>query len=312
MDNEEPLRSETHTAEKPQKALLEPVYPWKKAWQTLKVIWPQLVYISLVCMSIPQYLLFIFSTEKAHVLSQPFKINQVISLENAMGVLRDFAVAFISVGWIVGVLFLVGVFTAIALCAQVARSEAVSLPAAVKSGVRVLFPKGLFFLILVAVGALLFLNISIQLFPGQIIKFIGLIFGVLISALPALMLIHPKKPFQAFRAAVRMEYVSFTAMSKWSVFFLLLTYQLIALNLIALIEWIGASLLTLDIPLRISRDQLFVTSEAWPFGKAIYFVEVFYSVGISFVALAFVVWNSTFILELYRRHTLGRTISVVI
>jgi hypothetical protein len=312
MDKDGPLSSETYTTEKPQKALLEPLYPWKKAWQSLKAIWPQLIYISLVCMSIPQYLLFIFSAQKAFELSQPFRINQTISLENSMGVLREFILAFISVGWIVGLLFLLGVFAAIALCIQHARFETPSLPRALKEGFKTLFPKGLLFIIALALVTLLLLNVAAQLIPGQALKLITLVATVLGSALPVLMLLHQKRSSEALRSALRMNYANFTGMSKWSVFFLLLTYQLIAWNFVALLEWISASLLTLDIPLRLSRELVFAPSPAWPFGKAIYFVEALVSIGLSFVVLLFVVLNATFVLELYRRHTLGRTISVIV
>lgn len=310
MDREDSL--DLNNEEKPLKAQLEPVYPWKKAWQTLKVIWPQLVYISLVCMSIPQYLLFIFSTRKAFDLSQAFKINQAISLENGIRVLSEFAAHFISIGWLVAVLFLQGVFTAIALCGQVSRNETVSLPLALKTGARALFPKGLIFLFFVAILALLFLNISVQVFSPQIIKFLALIFGVLMSALPALMVIDRTRPIQSFRAAMGMKYASFTGMSKWSVFFLLLTYQLIAMNLVAIIEWANTSLLELDGILHVSRQVFFAASEAWPFGKAIYFVEGFSAIMLGFTTMLIVVLNASFIFELYRRHTLGRNISVVV
>ena len=312
MDREEPLRSDNNENEKASKAPLEPVYPWKKAWQTSKVIWPQLVYISLVCMSIPQYLLFIFSTRKAHELSAPFQINQPISLENGIGVLRDFAVHYVSVGWVVAVLFLIGVFTAIALCGQVARSESTSVRIALKSAGRALFPKGLVFLVLFGLGSLLFLNIAVQLFPGQMLKFIALIVAVLLSALPTLMVIDRSRPFGALKDALRISYSAFTGMSKWSVFFLLLTYQLLALNFVALIEWIGATLLHIDIPLHVGRESFFAITDAWPFGKGIYFVEAFYTLAFSWITMAFVVLNSSFVYELYRRHTLGRNISIAI
>lgn len=310
MDREETIRSDEN--ETARKAPLEPVYPWKKAWQTSKVIWPQLVYISLVCMSIPQYLLFIFSTAKAHELGQPLKINQPISLENGIGVLRDFALHYASVGWMVVVLFLVGAFTAIALSGQVARSEPISVLLALKSARRALFPKGLIFLVVFGLGGLLTLNIAVQVFPGQILKFLALILGVLISAVPTLMTIDRSRPFAAFTGALRMNYVTSTGMSKWSAFFLLLTYQLLALNFIALTEWISASLLQLDITLHVGREGFFASSQAWPFGKAIYIVEGFYTLAFSLITMAFLVLNSSFIYELYRRHTLGRNISIVV
>lgn len=311
MDNEETLRPNQNDNQ-PVKAGLEAVYPWKKAWETAKVIWPQLVYISLVCMSIPQYLLFVFSTRKAFEYGERFNLNSIISLEKGIEVLADFAKHYVSVGWIVLLLFLLGVFTAVALCAQVSQGEEVSGIRATRTAARVLFPRGLVFMVASVLGLLLALNISVQLLPQSMWKFAAFILAVLITALPALMLLEPKRPTAAFKNALRMQYASFSGMSKWSVFFLLLTYLLLALNFIALIEWAGASLLYIDVPLQIARDSIHQSNAGWPFGTQIYIVEAFYTLFMSFIVLAFIVLNSTFVFELYRRHCLGRTISVAV
>lgn len=289
---------------------VNPIHPWKRAWQTLKAIWPQLVYISLVCMSIPQYLLFSFSSKKAFELSQAFQIKQLISFENALGVLQDFAFHYLSVGWIVCVLFLVGCFTAIALCLQFARSEPTTVNAAFKAGIRGLFPKGLAFLFSGLLVSLLLLNLLIQIFPGQLIRFFAMIAAVLLSALPTLMVIDRQSPFKAFKRAISLDYVSFSGMSKWSVFFLLLTFQLLALNAVALLEWLNAYILEIDVHLHLSRDWLFQPSAAFPFGKLIWVTEGIFALGFAFVTMAFVVLNTSFVYELYRRNSLGRTISI--
>ena len=88
--------------------------------------------------------------------------------------------------------------------------------------------------------------------------------------------------------------------------------SLLAVNFIALMEWAGASLLQIDIPLDVSRELVFATSEAWPFGKGIYFVEAFYAIGLALVAMAFLVLNASLVYEIYRRHTLGRNISLAV
>ncbi|MBC7530301.1 MAG: hypothetical protein H7318_01920 [Oligoflexus sp.] len=289
---------------------MNPIHPWKRAWQTLKAIWPQLVYISLVCMSIPQYLLFYFSSRRAFDLGQAFEIKQAISFENALGVLQDFAFHYISVGWLVCVLFLLGCFTAVALCLQVARSEPRSLNAALKSGAQGLFPKGLAFLFGGLLLSLLLLNISIQIFPGSIVRFLAMVSGVLLSALPTLMVLDRQKPMNAFKNALFLDYVSFTGMSKWSVFFLLLTFQLLAFNAVALLEWLNSYILEIDVHLHISRELLFQPSAAFPFGKWVWLTEGIFSLGLAFITMAFVVLNTSFVYELYRRNSLGRTISV--
>lgn len=303
MENSGPLSSH-------KKIEVIPIYPWKRAWQTLKAIWPQLVYISLVCMSIPQYLLFYFSSRRAFELGQAFEIKKVISFENALGVLQNFAFHYLSVGWIVCVLFLLGCFTAIALCLQFARSEPRSLNAAFKSGVQGLFPKGLAFLFAGLLLSLLLLNIAIQIFPGSIIRFLAMAAGVLLSALPTLMIIDRSRPMNAFKNAIFLDYVSFSGMSKWSVFFLLLTFQLLAFNFVALLEWLNAYILEIDGHLHISRDLLFQPSAAFPFGKWVWLTEGIFSLGFAFVTMAFLVLNTSFVYELYRRNSLGRTISI--
>jgi hypothetical protein len=289
---------------------VEPIYPWKKAWQTLKAIWPQLVYISLVCMSIPQYLLFYFSSRKAFELGQAFQIKQAISFENALRVLQQFGFHYLSIGWIALVLFLVGCFTSIALCLQVSSGQPINLQQAFRSGLRALFPKGLAFLFACFLILLFLLNVTIQIIPGQMIRFLGMIGAVLISALPTLMLLDRSRPFAALKRALTMDYVSFSGMSKWSAFFLLLTFQLLALNFIALFEWANAYLLEIDVHTHISRDLLFQRSAAFPFGKMIWVSEIIFTFAFSFIALSFLVLNATLVYELWRRNSLGRTISV--
>lgn len=292
------------------KPKLENIYPWKKAWQTLKAIWPQLVYISLVCMSIPQYLLFGLSSKKAFELSQAFQIKQAISFENALIVLKDGLVHYVSFGWIVAVLFFIGTFTAIALCLQHARNEPIAINVAFKTGMRGLFPKGLAFLVVGALASLALLNIAIQIFPGQMIRFLAMIAGVLLSALPTLMVLERRHPFAAMKRVLFLDYVEFSGTTKWSAFFLLLTFQLLALNAFALVEWLTAYLLEIDVHLHLARELIYQPSPDFPFGKMLWAVEAIASIGFAWVMMVLIVLNTSFVYELYRRNTLGRTISV--
>jgi len=292
------------------KPKLENIYPWKRAWQTLKAIWPQLVYISLVCMSIPQYFLFGLSSKKAYELSQAFQIKQAISFENALVVLKDALVYYVSFGWIVAVLFLIGSFTAIALCLQHARREPIAIHVAFKTGMRGLFPKGLLFLCGAVLGSLVLLNVVIQIFPGQMIRFLAMIAGVLLSALPTLMVLERSHPFKAMKKALALDYVEFSGTTKWSAFFLLLTFQLLALNAFALVEWLTSYLFLIDVHLHIPRELVYQPSPAFPFGSMLWVVEALASVGFAWVMMGLIVLNTSFVYELYRRNALGRTISV--
>lgn len=310
MDKHESSLEDENGKSSTQKPQLEPVYPWKKAWQTAKAIWPQLVYISLLCMSIPQYLLFIISTQKAFEYGQAFELKNQISLENSLEVLRGFAGSVISVGWIVAVLFLVGAFTVIALVGQVSRSEVVSTKDALGVALRSLFPRGIVFMLFLFLGSLLMVNILVQLLPVQLLKFLALFVSVLLTALPALMVVGRQRPLEAFRQSLRMSYADGTGISKWSVFFLLLTFQLLAVNFVALVEWLGISLSQLDLPMAVSREVFFQTSESSPFGKMIYVSEALFSIGIPIVITAFLVLNASFVAEIHRRHSLGRTVNL--
>ncbi len=284
------------------------IFPWKKAWKTLKAIWPQLIYISLLTMSIPQYLLFCISTQKAFQLSQALKIKEAISFEKGLGVLATFAAHYVSLGWIIAVLFVLGCFTAVALTVQTARGEPARLGAAFKAAVYGLFPKGLIFLVLLLIGGLLIMNVSVQVFPSTLVRLVSLILLVLLTALPALMVLESKRPYQAFRKALAMDYARFTGVSKWSIFFLLMTYQLIAMNLIAIVEWLSFSVSDIDGILHWPRDKVFAVSDSFPFGKLIYGAEAVFSFGFAFVVLASVVATTSLVYELYRRSMLGRTI----
>ena len=289
---------------------IENIFPWQRAWQTLKAIWPQLVYISLVSMSIPQYLLFGISTRKAAELSEAFQIKQLISFENALIVLKNFLIQYLGVGAIVSVLFLLGCFTIVALCLQTARAEPIHVASAVKKAVSTLVPKGITLLLSGLLLSLFLLNIAAQILPGQVIHFLGLVACVLLSALPVLMVLEAKRPILAFKNAMTLDYVGLTGMSKWSAFFLLLTYELLALNSIALFEWLGSYVQDIDVYLSLSRNVVFQTSALFPFGKLIWLTEAIYSVGFAFTTMAFLVLNTSFVYELYRRNTLGRTIAV--
>ncbi len=303
----------TEREEKPSSKLqLEPIYPWKKAWQTTKAIWPQLVYISLSCMSIPQYLLFVFSSQKAAERGADFAVKNALTLENGFGILRSFLADYLSVAWIAGSLFLIGGFSIIALIGQVSRHEEPSTPKALRTALRTLFPFGLAYILVLAIASMFSLKIAVQIFPAQAIKFFGLIALILLSALPTLLVIEPRGLMRATRQALRMSYAEFTGVSKWSIFFLLMTYQILAMNLIALAEWGSLELSRLDFALGLPRESFFQVSERAPFGMSVYFTEILNVLGFTISISGFLVLSGSLVFEIYRRHTLGRTISLAI
>ncbi len=294
------------------KAPLEPVYPWKKAWQTAKAIWPQLVYISLASMSIPQYLLFVFSTEKASQRSEAFAVHNAVTLEHSFEILRAFVADYLGDAWLAASLFLLGSFTIIALVGQSSRSEEISTPKAFRTAIRTLLPLGIFYLIFLGLLSLFGLNIAVQILPAQFIKFFGLIGLILLSALPTLMTIEPKGFVRSTRQALRMSYAQFTGISKWSIFFLLMTYQLLAINLVAISEWASRELSTLDQRLGLGREVFFRVSDSAPFGQSLYFAELMNVGAFTLSAVGFIILSSSLIFEIYRRHALGRTISLIV
>ncbi|MBC7660191.1 MAG: hypothetical protein H7249_10830 [Chitinophagaceae bacterium] len=228
-----------------------------------------------------------------------------------MNVLREFGFQYLGVGAVVTLLFLLGAFTIVAICLQESRLEPIQIGPAFKSAVRTLFPHGLLFLFVALLGSLLLLNVAVQIVPGSFIRFLGMVMCVLISAMPVLMTLDTRHPWKAFKMALGLDYVGFTGMSKWSVFFLLLTYELLALNVVALFEWLGSYLEEIDSTLNIGRSAVFSVSPQFPFGKLIWLTEAIYSVGFALTTVAFLVLNVTFMYELYRRNTVGRTISII-
>ena len=291
---------------------VELIFPWRKAWQNLKAIWPQLIYISLLSMSIPQYLLFFASSQKAYLVGQEFGLEQAPGFESTLLILHGFLIDYFGKAFLYACAAGFGLLVVAALVNRSNRQEPAFLMAAVREAWQALFLRGFLTIFATVIGLVACASFLLLLLPPSLVRFALTVLGVLLSALPALLILEPKKPLDAIKSALSMSYVQGSKLGRWSTFFILMTYQLVGLNLIALVEWSFERLMNIDQWTQQSRDLFFASSAAFPFGKLIHVAEVIAALQSAVIYSGLVLLTSSFVFELRRQASVGRTIETLV
>ena len=275
------------------------VFPWQRGWLALKAIWPQMVYISVGTIAIPQCILSWYFSMRAAEVGSKFEKTGSDSLNAMLGIMEHFSSQYFAWLLCVGCLGVLGYFSVVALSLDILNGQNIRLMRSLKTGLKTLFPSGLLG-ILVASGLLLS---SFQLFlflPGfQIFaQFFLLILSVLLLAWPVLLVQSPRKPVLTLMRALKLTYVEGSGVSKWSVFFTLLTYQMALLTLISLINLGEISLVELDQRFSIPR-ALWVQSLTFaPFGIPVLCSQVIGWILLSVCSSTFAVFSTSFIFDI--------------
>lgn len=103
-----------------------------------------------------------------------------------------------------------------------------------------------------------------------------------------------------------MDYVRESGVSRWSAFFVLLTYQMGLIGVMTLLKHGQDQLLLLDIGVQVKRSLWFKVSSWWPFGMVTLVIEGLSSLLLGIILGAFALFTSCFIFELSQKKTKTR------
>lgn len=289
----------------------ESLLPWQKGWQTLKAIWPQLIYISLLTVSIPQCLLAWIQARKAFEAGASFDFKPTFSLAESLIFLKDFVVAYI--GWAI-LLFLIGFWgylTAIALVLQRKRSLPLSIPSAAFDALKAL-PRGILILAIAFGSAFFLLQLALQI-PGVgfFLQFLIILVAVVLAGLPVLLLVEPKSPLRTLRSALRMSYAVNSGYGRWSTFFVILSFEMLLMGGYSLLDFLVMKLNFLDVSLSLPRELWAQSTDFFPFGIVPALVDLLKFTLEGLLAMSFATFTASFILELSYRSHLGERIEVL-
>lgn len=301
--------NEGNRTEAPAESARSP-FPWQRGWSLFKTIWPQLIYISMAAIAIPQYLVYWMSALRAanavHTLHNTIPQDFLTMLTRV----ESFSIYSILELLIAGLLALWGYLAWVTAAFTQIEDDKVALAAVLKKSLRLL-PKWFFTAVIFAIllFMLLFLTAAGPGF-GIISQLLLITLCVLGAAAPVLLVMNPHRIRQVVGGSLRMEYTRGSGMTRWSAYFVLLTYEMLLLGSLSIVEAGVNALNHLDSRLNLPRSVWFVTSDAFPFGVVPMLTE-----GLSIVLSAllfglFAVMTTSFVADLKRIGRLRSTIEI--
>ncbi len=279
----------------------EIVFPWQRGWVALKSIWPQLVYISIGTIAIPQFLVsWAFSIRASQVGTQ-FSEAIAPGFNNTLKILEHFSSQYFAWILLAGVFGLVGYFASIALTFQSLYGYKPKLGFSLRTGIKTALPSGLIGFILLVIAGLVSLQLFLIIPSLQVfIQFLALIVSVLIIAWPIMLVESPRYPAKTLASALKLTYVRDTGTTKWSAFFTLLTYHMALLSLFSLTSLLELQVHNLDQRLHIPRSTWLASTPLFPFGYMPMLANLLSWLLISLCLGIFAVFTTTFIFDLKR------------
>ena len=272
-------------------------FPWQRGWTALKTVWPQLLYISIAAIAIPQFGIFTLFALRAWDFGRTS--GEADTLMELLALLEGFAIAYFSFYLLGLILAAIAYLSLVAAVREVQEGRPAQTWTALRQGLRAFFPGGLFALVLIlllGLGLVQFLVIVPAL--GFLAQFFLIAFTVLLSALPVLLCLEPRAPARALSQALRMAYVEQSGVSRWSAFFMLLTYEMSLMALLSLLRFGKEQLAALDLALHLPRQVWFVTSSWMPFGLTTWMIEGLFLTLLSLLVGTFAIFTSSFIFDL--------------
>ncbi len=281
-------------------------FPWQQGWKALKSTWPQLVYISTVSIAIPQCFLFWFQSQRAFELGEGFHLVETLSIPIIINILKSFLFSYLFAKLVAFIFAAIGYLSVIAYMARLSEGHEGKTLLALREGCRAFVPGGILSLsFLIPISGLL---IPFALAPagGLLIQYVIISFFVLFAAVPVLLVREPRAPFLAIRKSIRLDYVTGSGISKWSAFFVLLTYEMMLFAALYLLDFCHQQLLFLDQTLGLPREVWFRASSGLPFGVLPFIFECLVWLITALALASFAVFTSSFILELLKRQEQAR------
>jgi hypothetical protein len=128
-------------------------------------------------------------------------------------------------------------------------------------------------------------------------------------AAPILLVMNPRVG-KAVGESLKMEYTKGSGMTRWSAYFVLLTYEMLLLGSLSLVGAGVNALNHLDNRMALPRSVWFVTSDSFPFGVVPMLTEGVSTVLSTILFALFAIMTTSFIADLKRIGRLRSTIEI--
>lgn len=287
------------------------LFPWQRAWSILKANWPQLIYISLAAIAIPQCLSSWIMQQGLVSLTLPWQSG---SDTGFFSILRQMEAFFLTSGLnllIIFFLFSLGYLSFIQVALHSQDSTRPHWLSILRVSLTLLLGKGLllsllFFLSILGLGLLGTMGPGL----GFLAQILLMTLCVLAAAAPVLLVLERRSPFQLMLMTVKMSYTQATGMSKWSAYFILLSYEMLLLGFLTLTEAGFGAFQHLDQSLGFPKSLWFHTAEALPFGVIPFLLEILGLTLSSFLFAVFAVLTTSFIADLTRIGRVKKAVSL--
>lgn len=284
-------------------------FPWQRGWSLFKAIWPQLVYISMAAIAIPQYLVYWMSATRAAKAVQDINTQTAPDFFSLLSRVESFSLYSMLELSIAGILALWGYLAWVtAAFTHLDGHKVETWPVLLKS-LRLL-PKWImtFLLFGILLFMLLFLTAAGPGF-GIVSQLLLITLCVVGVAAPVLLVMQPQVG-RAVGASLRMEYTKGSGMTRWSAYFVLLTYEMLLLGSLSLVGAGVNSLNHLDSRMGLPRSLWFVTSESFPFGVIPMLTEGLSTVLSAILFALFAIMTTSFVVDLKRIGRIRSTIEI--
>jgi hypothetical protein len=284
-------------------------FPWQRGWSLFKAIWPQLVYISMAAIAIPQYLVYWMSAMRAAKTVHDINTQASPDFFSLLGLVESFSLYSMMELLFAAILALWGYLAWVTAAFTHLDGERVETLPILKKSLRLL-PKWI--MTFLAFAILLFMLIFLTAAgPGfgiisQLLLITLCVVGV---AAPVLLVMHPRVR-SAVGGSLRMDYTKGSGMTRWSAYFVLLTYEMLLLGSLSLVGAAVNALNHLDSRMGLPRSVWFVTNENFPFGIIPMLTEGLSTVLSSLLFALFAIMTTSFVADLKRIGRIRSTIEI--
>jgi hypothetical protein len=284
-------------------------FPWQRGWSLFKAIWPQLIYISMAAIAIPQYLVYWMSATRAARTVHEIQAQTSPDFFSLLERVEAFSLYSIVELIIAGILALWGYLAWVtAAFTHLDGYKVETLPILQKS-LRLL-PKWI--LTFVLFGILLFMLVFLTAAGTGfgIISQLLLITLCVVGVAAPVLLVMSRRVGYAVGGSLRMEYTKGSGMTRWSAYFVLLTYEMLLLGCLSLLGAGINALNHLDSRMGLPRSVWFATSEAFPFGVVPMLTEGLSTLISTLLFALFAIMTTSFVADLKRIGRIHSTIEI--
>jgi hypothetical protein len=284
-------------------------FPWQRGWSLFKAIWPQLVYISMAAIAIPQYLVYWMSALRAAKTVHEMNTQVPQDFFSLLARVESFSLYSIMELLVAGILALWGYLAWVtAAFTHLDGYKVETMPVLLKS-LRLL-PKWILTVLILAM--LLFMLLLLTAAGpgfGIVSQLLLITLCVVAVAAPILLVMHPRIG-QAVGGSLKMDYTKGSGMTRWSAYFVLLTYEMLLLGSLSLVGAGVNALNHLDNRMALPRSAWFVTSDSFPFGVIPMLTEGVSTLLSTILFALFAIMTTSFVADLKRIGRLRSTIEI--